>query len=141
MSTSRPTESTLQRRGLRYVFVSAINVPLVQVTIFALQAVGGMQGWLANATAVTALTGPAYLMSKRWVWPESERNDARVVWLFWVFSIGGLLASTFAVWALAQVLTGIWVANAASIAVYGSIFVGRFALLDQMFMKETDQHR
>lgn len=119
-------------RGLRFGAVSAINVPLVQLLILLLQALVGLEGWLANFVAVVVLTGPAYLASKRWVWRHTSAVGIVPVALFWLLSIGGLVASTAAVYGLSFVLDGIWVANAANLATYGSIFVIRFVVLDRL---------
>lgn len=119
-------------RGLRFLSVSIVNVPLVQLLIFVLQLLAGLEGWLANFIAVVVLTGPAYLLSVKWVWGHSgEIGKAPVVW-FWILSVGGLLTSTAAVYALSEFIDGIWVANAASLATYGAIFAVRFLVLDTL---------
>lgn len=132
----RVTEHKTTERGLRFGLVSAINVPLVQVLILLLQVIG-LEGWLANLVAVVVLTGPAYLASKRWVWGRTGAVGMAPVALFWVLSIGGLVASTAAVFALSRLLHGIWVANAANLATYGSIFVIRFMVLDRLLHREV----
>lgn len=119
-------------RGLRFGAVSVINVPLVQLLILLFQALGGLEGWLANFVAVVVLTGPAYLVSRRWVWGRTRAVGIAPVALFWLLSIGGLVASTAAVYGLSFISDGIWVANAANLMTYGTIFVIRFMVLDRL---------
>lgn len=119
-------------RGLRFLSVSIVNVPLVQLLIFVLQLLLGLEGWVANFIAVLVLTGPAYILSVRWVWGHSEEMGKGPAMWFWILSVGGLLASTAAVYALSEFIDGIWVANAASLATYGAIFAVRFLVLDAL---------
>lgn len=119
-------------RGLRFGAVSAVNVPLVQALILLLQVLLDLEGWLANLVAVAALTGPAYVASKRWVWGRTGAVGTTPVALFWILSIGGLVTSTAAVYGVSLTLEGLWVANAANLVTYGSIFVARFLLLDRL---------
>lgn len=127
------TQASLVRtRVPRYIFVSVVNVPLVQLAIFLLQRVAGLSGWVANVVAISVLTGPAYLMTKRWVWPESSADARALVAIFWASSILGLVGSAaLALW-LGSKIDGIWVANAASLFVYGMLFIARFLVLDRV---------
>lgn len=128
-------------RGLRFGAVSAINVPLVQLLILLLQTLAGLEGWLANFVAVVVLTGPVYLASKRWVWGRTSAVGIAPVALFWLLSIGGLVASTAAVYGLSFVLDGLWVANAVNLATYGTIFVIRFVVLDHLLRHDAHDRK
>jgi putative flippase GtrA len=124
-------------RGLRYLIVSVVNVPVVQLVILLLQVGGGLDGWVANLVAVSALTWPAYVVSKRWVWGRAgDVGTAPIAW-FWFLSIGGLMGSTVVVYMASRLIDGLWVANAANLATYGAIFIVRFAVLDGMLHPET----
>ena len=112
--------------------VSIVNVPLVQLCILLLQVVVGLEGWLAAAVAITVLTGPAYMMTRAWVWPEAERAHRTLVALFWAVSILGLLGSSIVTYVLATQIDAVWVANLATLGVYGVLFVARFLLFDRL---------
>jgi len=103
----------------------------------------GVLGWSAvsaNAFSAALATGPAYILSRRWVWKMAGRSHllGEVV-PFWGLTLLGLAASTGAVALAEDVATRITldravqttIVAAAALAAYGVVWAIRFVLLDR----------
>ena len=130
------------RRFARYTGVSLVATALAQV---GLATAYGVIAWpvvpaVLFSAAVSA--GPAYLLSKRYVWPDRRRPGARATEATGFF--GAVLVGSFTtiavVWfavLLARtgtanhvVLTA--VANSASVMTTGLVWVARYFVLDRL---------
>lgn len=128
------------RRFIRYSFVSAANVAIGQaLLIFAF----GILRWpavAANAFSAVLAAGPAYILSRQWVWQRTGRSHMlSEVLPFWSLALVGLAASTGAVSLAGNIATSvsttrstqtIFIAAAALLA-YGIVWILRFAVLDR----------
>jgi putative flippase GtrA len=129
-------------RILRCMSVSA-GTTVLSAAILVTLAVGiGVPAGTANLIAVGCGIPPSYLGNRRWVWKRRGRHDiAREVVPFWVLSLAGLVAST---WLVANVghVTLHWSAStraialpAASLGVFGALWIAQFALLDRVIFR------
>jgi putative flippase GtrA len=114
--------------------VSAINFVGHQVLLFVANSVWGWQGGVANVFAACTMAGPAYVLSRAWVWEVDGKHDFRTEVLpFWAITLAGLLVSTLFA-AIADRVFGAGVAvNLASIVGYFIVWVAKFFLLDRLF--------
>ena len=130
------------RRFARYTGVSLVATALAQV---GLATAYGVIAWpvvpaVLFSAAVSA--GPAYLLSKRYVWPDRRRPGARATEATGFFGavLVGSLTTIAVVWfavGLARtgtsdhlVLTA--VANSASVMTTGLVWVARYFVLDRL---------
>ena len=120
---------------LRYGGVSAINVLIGQSVLFIAQTVAGWPAVASNMFSVCVSAGPAYLLSRAWVWQKRGRNDfAAEVLPFWALAVLGFLLSSLAVWWVERIWTPHpLVINATSLAAFGVVWIGRFFILDRVF--------
>ena len=119
-------------RIVRYSGVSVVNVVLGQFVLVVCHSGFGWSGVASNLTAVTVGAGPAYLLSKRFVWASTARTTwRRHVVPFWAIAFVGLALSTFTVH-LADQRWGTQLAvNGASIGAYGLLWIGKYLFLDR----------
>lgn len=124
-------------KALRYCGVSVFNVVTGQALLFLFHAVLGWSGVASNVAAVAIGTGPAYLLSRRWVWRQSgEHRLAAEVLPFWVMAFVGLGLSTLAVaWADHRFESSLAV-NAAALGAFGVVWVLRFVVLDRLLWND-----
>ncbi len=128
----------MKYRQLRYLSVSLVNVPLVQICILAVQVIFNWDGWLAVVVVMTALTGPAYWATKRWVWADGTADTSTAVGVFWLMSMIGLAGSAALTYAVGRTNSALWVANVASMTVFGLLFVLRYLVLDRLFARREE---
>jgi putative flippase GtrA len=92
--------------------------------------------WLANLLAVSISAGPAYWMSRHWVWSQTGSHSVRdEIAPFWGMALLGLAISTFATeWADRRWHSGVAV-QLASIASFGSVWLFKFFILEHVMWK------
>ncbi len=103
----------------------------------------GVAAGTANFVGVACGIPPSYFGNRRFVWKRRGHHDlAREVVPFWLLSIGGLLVSTWLVANVGAIATS-WPAAArgialpaASIAVFGGLWLVQFALLDRVIFRD-----
>jgi putative flippase GtrA len=136
-------EHRIVRRVVGCMSVSVATTCL-SVSILVTLAFGfGVSAGIANLVGVACGIPPSYFGNRRFVWKRRGRHDvAREVVPFWLLSIGGLIAST---WLVANVgtLSAHWPAAArgialpaASVAVFGSLWLLQFAFLDRVIFRD-----
>lgn len=137
--TAAPT-SSLQRlraehglKALRYCGVSIVNVT---VGLSVLAVCHGVLGWPAvgaNLAAWMVGTGPAYLLSRAWVWQRSgpHRLGGEVV-TFWIMALAGLALSSSAVAIIELLADSTVLVLAANLGAYGSVWVAKYIFLDRV---------
>jgi putative flippase GtrA len=120
----------------RYCGVSAVNVVVGQSLLALFYSGLGWAAWLANILAVCLSAGPAYWMSRHWVWEQSGTHSVRnEIAPFWGMALLGLVISTFGTaFADEQWGTGIAV-QLASIASFGLVWVFKFFVLEHVMWK------
>ena len=128
------------RRFARYCLVSVVNVAVGQGLLVFAFTVLAWDAVVANLFSAVIAAGPAYVLSRRWVWRMTGRSHwTSEVLPFWGLALLGLAVSTGAV-ALAETLAagmtsdrGIQAATvaAAAFGAYGVVWAIRFVLLDR----------
>ena len=127
--TDRGSDGRL-RRAVRFGAVSAGSILFTQVVLAGLQ-LGGLSPVLANALAVSLAAILTYLASCRWVWRHSRRaGRTREMVLFGLTTAVGFGLSTLLVWLLVSPGAPIVHANLVNIGAFGTVWVGKFFVLD-----------
>ena len=140
---------TLVQRVARCFSVSVGTTLLSAAILVALTLGAGIPAGAANVIAVCCGIGPSYVANRRWVWPRIAGNGsvAREVAAFWALSLGGLVASTFAVARVAAIGVN-WSASAraialpaANLAVFGALWIVQFVVLDRVLFNDRRPHK
>ena len=126
-------------KGLKYAAVSVVNVVVGQglLTLFD----SGLHWYkvLANFLAVCISAGPAYLLSRAWVWQKTGKNSLTTEVLpFWGFGLAGLVLSTVTV-AATQTLDIPGITNIANLGAFGVLWVLKFFFLDALIFKAVNE--
>jgi putative flippase GtrA len=122
----------------RYCGVSAFNVVFGQALLVLFYTVFGWPGGWANFAAVCISAGPAYYLSRRWVWGQTGSHSVRSeIAPFWGLALLGLAISTVAV-AFADREWGSGLAVVlASIASFGVVWIFKFFILEKWMWKQA----
>jgi len=135
------------RKAVRYMMVSVVALVASQLTLFVLFA--GFHWTARSANIAASVTGgiPSYSLNRRWTWGKRGRSHLlREVAPFWIVAFASLALSTVAAdlaesWAVdlsgSRLVQGL-IVNAAVIATYGVIWVGKFLLLNVLFVTPAD---
>lgn len=138
-SALRTAYEKVRSHGFRYSAVSVVNVVIGQGLLFVLVRVfesstewsTDMAWTVANVLAVSLSAGPAYYLSRAWVWGKRGKSKlTREVLPFWGFALAGLVLSTIAVNLAANFTEVKIVANLANISAFGTLWVVKFFVLD-----------
>jgi putative flippase GtrA len=121
----------------RYCGVSAFNVVFGQSLLAVFYTVLGWPAWWANLLAVCISAGPAYWLSRHWVWEQSGTHSVRSeIAPFWGMALLGLAISTITTsFADHRWHTGLAV-QAASIAAFGAVWLFKFLVLEHVMWKQ-----
>lgn len=127
------------RRFLKYCSVSAFNVVAGQAMLLMFHTGFGWPGWAANLGAIVVGTGPAYLISRRWVWEKTGKHSlSGEVLPFWALNGLGTVLSTLFV-GLADVIWKSAVAvSAASIAAWFLVWVIKYFMMDRVVFAKRE---
>jgi putative flippase GtrA len=122
----------------RYCGVSAFNVVFGQSLLFLFNSVMDWPAWLANVAAVCISAGPAYLLSRHWVWGQRGSHSVRdEIAPFWGLALLGLLISTVTVsWTDHRWPDNGVAVQLASLAAFGLVWVFKFVILEKLMWKE-----
>jgi putative flippase GtrA len=128
---------TYALKFFRYCGVSAFNVVFGQSLLFMFYGIIGWAAWSSNLLAVAISAGPAYWMSRHWVWGQSGSHSVRdEIAPFWAMAVLGLALSTVAVTLAADQWpdrrTAVQLAN---IAAFGVVWVFKFVFLEKVMWK------
>lgn len=126
------------RRFFRYCLVSGWNVVFGQIVLFVVHLWVERPG-LANVIAVVLGLGPAYLISRRFVWETTGSHDLTGEMLpFLGLTLLGTVASTVAV-EVAGAVTDVRVAvNIASLSAWFGVWVLKYVLLDRIIYRRRN---
>jgi len=136
-ATLRSLASEHSAKLFRYGAVSAFNVVFGQALLYAAQTIFVWPAVASNIFAVTVSAGPAYLLSRYWVWQKRGRSHLlREVIPFWSLALLGSVLSTVAIWFVERR----WdphplIINLTNLGAFGVVWVGKFFLLDQLLFK------
>ena len=125
---------------LRFGAVSTFNVVFGQGLLFAAQTVFGWSAVASNVFSVGVSAGPAYLLSRYWVWQKRGKNRLmREVVPFWSLVFLGFALSTVAVWFVARQ----WdphplVINLTNLTAFGVVWISKFFILDRVLFKHEE---
>jgi putative flippase GtrA len=122
----------------RYCGVSVFNLCFGQALLILFYSVLDWSAMVSNVTAVCISAGPAYLLSRKWVWGQTGSHSVRdEIAPFWGLALLGLFLSTIAV-GLAEDRweSGIAV-SLASIGAFGVVWVFKFFILEKVMWKEA----
>ena len=127
------------RKALRYCAVSAVNVVVGLGTLaFALEVLG-FHPVVANLTAWMVSTGPAYLLSRYWVWQQAGANSVKAeIVPFWIIAGIGLALSSATIGVLAIITDHTLILLAGAIVAYGLVWVAKYLVLDGLLWPEAD---
>lgn len=129
----RLLHSEAGRKVIRYCMVSVVGVVVTQVSLIVLYALLGVPAAWANIGAVCISALPCYVLSRSWVWGKGGRNHLfKEVVPFWAFAFAGLVISTVLVhWVHQHTKSFVWI-NAANLAGFGVLWLGRFLVFDRL---------
>jgi putative flippase GtrA len=124
-------------KALRYCGVSAINVIIGVGTLAFCHAVLGWDEVPANVIAWVVSTGPAYLLSRRWVWQQSGYHSIhREVLPFWIIALVGLGFSTLVVGIAGEYTHKTFWILVANLSAYGVVWVAKYVILDRVMWRD-----
>ena len=126
------------RRALRYFAVSAVNVVVGLGTLAFTLEVLDFYPVVANLTAWMVGTGPAYLLSRYWVWQQLGASSVKAeIVPFWIIAGIGLALSSAAIGVLGMVTDQTLILLAGTIVAYGLVWVAKYLVLDGLLWREA----
>ena len=131
-----PLERILRRYGKkasRFLIVSAFNVVFGQSLLVLTHSWLGWAFAVSNGAAVAVSAGPAYVLTRYWVWENRSKNHlVKDVLPFWGLAFFGLIVSTLAA-GIANTYTDAQVIlNLVNLASFGIIWVSKFFIFDRL---------
>jgi putative flippase GtrA len=92
ISHLRWVQSQYGAKLLRDGGVSAFNVAFGQSLLLATQTVIGLAAVASNIVSVAVSAGPAYFLSRSWVWKKRGKNHfVQEIMPFWTLTFAGFL--------------------------------------------------
>lgn len=120
-------------KTLRYCGVSALNMVVGSSVLWTCHAVLGWAAVVSNLSACVVSAGPAYLMSRRWVWCRRGRHRlSGEVLAFWLMALAGLGLSTLAVGLVARYTQQTVLVVSGNLGAYGAIWIAKYLYLDRV---------
>lgn len=134
----------LLRRVLRYAAVSAIATSVSLTILGVLVATGATTAGWANVVATGVATIPSFELNRRWVWGKRGRSSLWAetgpfcAWSFSELALSTLVVSAASRWATASrfdLSVRTFVAIAANVVTFGTLWVVQFVLLDRVLFR------
>jgi len=120
-------------RVLRYCGVSVVNVILGAGTFLVLLSVFDFSPLSANLVAWVVSTGPAYLLSRYWVWEQSGSHSVKSeIAPFWILALVGLTFSSVSVTIAGTMTDSGVLLLGVQLSAYGIVWVAKYLVLDQL---------
>jgi putative flippase GtrA len=127
------------RKFVRYCSLSAFNVVFGQALLLFFHSVVGMPGWAANLTAIVLGTGPAYIISRRWVWEKTGKHSlSGEVLPFWALNGLGTVLSTLFVGVADVIWQSAIAVSAASISAWFIVWVLKYFTMDRVVFRTRE---
>ncbi len=121
------------RKVSRFLVVSAFNVLFGQSLLVLTHSGLGWSFAVSNGTAVAVSAGPAYVLTRYWVWEKRSTNHlVQEVLPFWGLAFFGLLVSTVAARVANTYTDAQLVLNFVNLASFGTIWVFKFLIFDRL---------
>ena len=137
-STLRKLRAEHGLKVLRYCGVSVVNVTVGLSVLAVCHAVLGWPAVGANLAAWMVGTGPAYLLSRAWVWQRSGAHRlAGEVLTFWIMALVGLVLSSMAVAIIEHLANWTVLVLAGNFCAYGTVWVAKYVFLDRVMWPRT----
>lgn len=131
----------VRKHGLKYSAVSVINVVLGQSLLFGFHTIAEIEATTSNVLAVCISAGPAYYLSRAWVWGKRGKSHlTKEILPFWGFALAGLLLSTVAVAVGTGISDNKLIPNLCNLAAFGIIWVVKFFVLDAVIFGPHQHH-
>jgi putative flippase GtrA len=122
----------------RYCGVSVFNLVFGQSLLLLFYSGFDWPAGVANVAAVCISAGPAYLLSRKWVWGQTGTHSVRdEIAPFWGLALLGLLLSTVAVGIADRRWDSSLAVMAASIGSFGIVWVFKFFILEKVMWKQA----
>jgi putative flippase GtrA len=122
----------------RYCGVSVFNLFFGQSLLLLFYSGFGWPAAASNVTAVCISAGPAYLLSRKWVWGQTGTHSVRdEIAPFWGLALLGLLISTISVSIADDRWESSLAVSAANIGAFGIVWVFKFFILEKIMWKEA----
>ena len=140
-TATRPSahlKSEYATKGLKFLAVSTFNVVFGQSLLVLANAGFAWSFVASNVFAVAISAGPAYVLSRYWVWQKKGRNHLwKEVLPFWSLAFLGLVLSTMLV-AVAETYSGATlVLMGTNFFAFGCVWVTKFFILDKVLFKQS----
>ena len=128
------------RKALRYCAVSAVNVVVGLSTLaFALEVLD-LVPVVANLTAWMVSTGPAYFLSRYWVWQQLGANSVTSEILpFWIIALVGLTLSSVTIGVLGVITDNTPILLLGTVVAYGVVWVAKYLVLDGLLWPKDSE--
>lgn len=119
---------------VRFLAVTVCNVTLSQIVLYIGNGLLGISGGWASVIAALVGMGPAYYLSRRWVWGKSGSHSFRteLAPFFGIAILGLVISAAFAEAADRTFGAGLLV-NVGNLLGYFVVWVIKFLLLDRLF--------
>ncbi len=133
--TVAPSLEGIRRRygqkASRFLIVSAFNVVFGQSLLVLAYSGLGWSFAVSNVAAVAVSAGPAYVLTRYWVWEDWSKNHlVQEVLPFWGLAFLGLIVSTIAARIANTYTAAQFVLNLVNLASFGFIWVFKFFIFD-----------
>jgi cellulose synthase/poly-beta-1,6-N-acetylglucosamine synthase-like glycosyltransferase/putative flippase GtrA len=148
MARLRPAARRLGPKLVRYSLASMVSIAVSQSVLMV---AFGMWHWtasMANVVACAVATAPSYYLNRTWAWGRRGRSHLwKEVVPFWAIAFLGLALSTWAADAASTLAghagtshaTTTAVVMAASLAAFGVLWVGKFAVFNGLLFGERPE--
>lgn len=127
------------QRLLRYCGTSVVGVVVGQTILRVCYDLLGWSGLVSNLVAFVIANIPVYHLNRSWVWDRfGPSRWRREVLPFWLISLAGLALSSITVGIVDRVTDNGWFITAASVGAFGTVWLVKYALLDQYLFGPSD---
>ena len=124
-------------KGLKFLAVSAFNVVFGQGLLVLANAGFGWSFVPSNVFAVGISAGPAYVLSRYWVWRKKGKSHFwKEVLPFWSLAFLGLVFSTILVAVAESYSDMTLVLMGTNFFAFGCVWVAKFFILDKVLFKQ-----
>ncbi len=125
------------QKGLKFLVVSAFNVVFGQGLLVLANAGFGWSFVPSNVFAVGISAGPAYVLSRYWVWQKKGKSHFwKEVLPFWSLAFLGLVLSTILVAVAESYSDMTLVLMGTNFFAFGCVWVAKFFILDKVLFKQ-----
>ncbi len=122
-----------RKKASRFLVVTAFNVVFGQGLLVLTHSWLGWSFAVSNSAAVAIGAGPAYILTRYWVWEKWSKNHVvKEVLPFWGLGFFGLIVSTVAAKVANTYTDAQVVLNLVNLAAFGAIWVFKYVIFDRL---------